>query len=181
MGDTRRLKKKYKTPNRPWERTRIDEELTYIGRYGLRNKKELWKHQSQLRRFRQIARELRALSGERQEKGLRELVGKLYRLGIVPDKSVGIEEILSLNVEDVLNRRLQSVVLKKGLAKTIYQARQLITHGHIAINDGRINAPGHLVRRDEEETVNYFFSSPYANPDHKMRGDIVLPTDENEA
>ncbi|GAB4306069.1 MAG: 30S ribosomal protein S4 [Promethearchaeota archaeon] len=162
------MKKKYKTPNHPWERDRISEELVYLGRFGLRNKRELWKHQSQLRRFRQIARYLRTLPDERREAGLEELAGRLYRLGIT-EWDIDLEDVLNLTVEDVLKRRLQSIVFKKGLAKTVFQARQFIVHGHVAIKGRRITSPSHLVKRDEEESVDFFFNSPLANPDHGER------------
>lgn len=173
MGDPRRLKKKFKSPNHPWEKERMMDELKYIGRYGLRNKRELWRHESQLRRFRQIARNLRTESQARQEKGTREVTGRLYRLGITP-KEIGLEDILALSVEEILNRRLQSVVFKKGLARTTHHARQLIAHGHIAVNGRKINSPSYLVKRAEEQTVNFYELSPYSNPDHVGRGDNII-------
>jgi len=79
-----------------------------------------------------------------------------------------------LTVEDILERRLQTIVFRKGLAKTIHQARQLITHGHIAIGNQRVTVPSYLVTREEEELVNYAPDSPLANPSHPLRQMIAV-------
>ena len=181
MGDPRRLKKKFKKPNRPWESARLEEELVYVGRYGLRNKREFWKAKYILSRFRTNARDLRTVEGPLREKGETELFGHLFRLGMT-ERDIQLENVLELTIEDVLNRRLQSIVFKKGLARTIHHARQLITHGHIAINGKKLNAPAHLVKRSEEEHIDFFPTSPYANPDHKMRAEpVVKETEETES
>ena len=70
--------------------------------------------------------------------------------------------MLGLTVRDVLERRLQTLVYKKGLALSIYHARQLIVHGHIAINGRRVRSPGYLVSREEEDKIGYYPLSPYA-------------------
>ena len=61
----------------------------------------------------------------------------------------------------MLERRLQTIVWKKGLARTIYQARQLIVHGHIAIAGRRVTSPGYLVSREEEDRIDYAPGSPF--------------------
>jgi len=129
MGDPRRLRKKYHTPSNPFEKERIVEEMKYVGTYGLRNKKEFWKHRSQLTKFRALARSYKKLDPKQFEIRMNELRIKLSSWGLV-SKTAGSDEILSLTVEKILERRLQTMVYKKGLAKTIYQARQLVTHSH---------------------------------------------------
>lgn len=113
-----------------------------------------------LRRYRHRARELLALPAEVREKEEKALLKRLYDLGLV-DENATLDDVLSLTVRDLLERRLQTVVYKKGLAKSIYHARQLVTHGHIAINGRRVTSPGYIVRRDEEELIGYAPTSPY--------------------
>ena len=45
-----------------------------------------------------------------------------------------------------LETRLDAVVLRAGLARTIYQARQLVVHRHIAVNGRRVDRPSARVR-----------------------------------
>ena len=52
MGDPKRPRKKYETPRNPWREDRLREELVLVGEYGLRNKRELWRAASILRRYR---------------------------------------------------------------------------------------------------------------------------------
>jgi len=165
MGDPRRLKTKFKRPTSPFEKTRLAIELKYLGEYGLRNKREFWRHKFQLSNFRKKARDLRAAPPNQQEIGFAELVGRLNRLGLVaPD--AGTDDILSLSIEDILNRRLQTFVYKKGLARSIYQARQLVTHKHITVGSKVISAPSYLVLKEEENLIDYVGSSPFkGNPD----------------
>lgn len=45
-----------------------------------------------------------------------------------------------------LERRLDALVLRSGLARTIYQARQMVVHGHISVNDRKVDKPSFLVK-----------------------------------
>mgnify|MGYP000312403668 CR=1 FL=1 len=90
------------------------------------------------------------------------LIERLYHMGLLPTTETTLDSILSLTVRDVLERRLQTIVYKKGLASSIYHARQLIVHGHIAINGRRVRSPGYLVSIDEEDKIGYYETSPYA-------------------
>ncbi|MEM2124673.1 MAG: 30S ribosomal protein S4, partial [Methanolinea sp.] len=93
-------------------------------------------------------------------------------LGLLgPD--AGIDDVLSLRVENELERRLQTLVYRKCLARSPKQARQMITHGHIAIAGKRVSIPGYRVTRAEESEIGYYARSPVANPDHAERARIA--------
>jgi len=162
MGDPKKPRKKWEGPSHPWRKEILEQELELMGRYGLRNKRELWIAKTVLRRMRAKARRLLALPPEERERRGRPLIRKLYKMGLLPSEDATLDDILSLTVDDVLERRLQTIVYKKGLATSIYHARQLIVHGHIAINGRRIRSPGHLVSREEEDKIDYYPLSPYA-------------------
>ena len=179
MGDIRRLKKQYSKPSHPYERSRILEELEYLGRFGLRNKKEFWRHKSQLGTYRKLARQARTLSAERGKLFIQQIGSHLNHLGLI-DENYSVDAILNLKVEDFLNRRLQTIVYKKGLAKTIYQARQLIVHGHIIINGSVINTPSYLVSKDEEDKISYYYASPLLTNREKIWGSEIDAPNLNE-
>ena len=160
MGDPRRLKKKYKKPAHPYQKERIIEELEFLGKYGLRNKREFWKSRTMLGNWRSIIRHSRTLTKEKAEKVQQTLIIKLKRLGILGSEAE-FEDVLHLTVEDVLKRRLQTLVYEKGLANTIYQARQYIVHGHIQVGNKKINAPSYIVKKDEEDLISFTPSSPF--------------------
>lgn len=101
-----------------------------------------------------------AASGDQAERESSQLLDKLRNLGLVGEEST-IVDVLRLDIEDILSRRLQSVVYEKGLAQTPDQARQMIVHGHIVIGDRRVTEPGYLVSVEEEERVDYHPSSSY--------------------
>ena len=162
MGDPRRLKKKYKKPAHPFQKERIIEELEFIGRYGLRNKREFWKSRTMLGNWRGIARHSRTLPKERSLEVQQTLIKKLKRLGILGPEAE-FEDVLHLTVEDVLKRRLQSLVYEKGLANTIYQARQYIVHGHVQVGNKKVNAPSYIVKKDEEDLISFVSSSPFTS------------------
>ncbi len=159
MGDPRRLKKKFRKPKHPFQKDRIMEELEFLGKYGLRNKREFWKSRTMLGDWRNIARQSRTLPKEQAIEVQRELIKKLNRLGIIGPEAE-FEDVLLLTVEDVLKRRLQTLVYEKGLASTVYQARQYITHGHIQVGGKKINAPSYLVKKAEEDLIGFVPSSP---------------------
>lgn len=159
MGDPRRLKKKFKKPRHPYIKERILEELEYIGKYGLRNKREFWKMRTLLANWRKIARESRKLPHEQAVEVQQELIKKMNRIGVIGSEAV-FEDVLLVSVEDILKRRLQTLVFEKGLAKTVYEARQRIIHKHIAIGDKIINSPSHIVNKNEEDLIRFAPSSP---------------------
>ncbi|MFX0185992.1 MAG: 30S ribosomal protein S4, partial [Candidatus Hodarchaeota archaeon] len=96
MGDPRRLRKKLEGPRHPYNKVRLENEMTYLGHFGLRNKKEIWKAQTILRKYRARARASLALPDHLREKERRILVKKLYRLGIMPTEDGLTDEVLSL-------------------------------------------------------------------------------------
>ncbi|MEM3526155.1 MAG: 30S ribosomal protein S4, partial [Candidatus Jordarchaeaceae archaeon] len=102
------------------------------------------------------------------EKARRILVGKLNRLGIL-SLDATLDDVMKLTVEDILGRRLQTLVHKQGLSNSIYHARQLITHGHIVVAGRRITSPGLLVKRDDENLITFSPSSPLNDPNHPAR------------
>jgi small subunit ribosomal protein S4 len=137
------------------------EESRLLGIYGLRNKRELWKAVTIIRHFRHRARALLAAPPEVREREEKVLIKKLVELGLL-NEGARLDDVLNLRVEDLLERRLQTIVFKKGLAKSIYEARQLIVHGHIAVGGRRIRSPGYIVSRSEEPLITYYYNSPYA-------------------
>jgi small subunit ribosomal protein S4 len=168
LGDPKKQRKKYATPRFPWRTNILQEELKLLGQYGLRNKHELWRHETMLSKFRSIARSLIGKPPEERGKMEKELLTHLKKLGVLPETAV-LDDILDLTVEDILERRLQTIVFRKGLAKTIHQARQLITHGHITIGNQRVTAPSYMVTREEENQIGYAPTSPLASETHPIR------------
>ncbi|KKL90061.1 hypothetical protein LCGC14_1908460 [marine sediment metagenome] len=163
MGDPRHLRKKFKKPKHPFQKERMMEELGFLGKYGLRNKREFWKSRTMLGNWRKLARHSRTLLKEKAIEAQQILIQKLNRLGIIGSEAE-FEDILRLTVEDVLKRRLQTVVYEKGLASTIYQARQYITHGHIQVGAKKIDAPSYIVKREEEDFIMFAPNSPLSAP-----------------
>jgi len=168
MGDPKKQRKKYETPRFAWRTDTLQQELKLLGQYGLRNKRELWRHETALSRFREIARSLLGMSVEERKKHEKQLLDRLNRLGILPE-TAALDDVLDLAIEDMLERRLQTIVFNRGLAKSIHQARQLITHGHIAIETQRIHSPSYLVLRNEEAKITYSPTSSLADPKHPIR------------
>ena len=132
MGDPRFPRKHYDTPSHPWQKERIEKENALVHQYGLKNKREIWKASTNVRQMRQQARKLTATASEQAQKERRLLLGRLDRLGLL-DRGSNLEDVLRMDVEKLLDRRLQTQVYLQGLASTPKQSRQLITHGHITI------------------------------------------------
>jgi len=173
MGDPKKQRKKYEAPRFPWRTDVLQEELKLLGQYGLRNKRELWRHETMLSKFRGIARSLIGKTPEERKKTEKMLLTRLKKLGIIHETAV-LDDILDLAIEDILERRLQTIIFRKGLAKSVYQARQLVTHGQIAIVNRRVTVPSYLVMREEENQITYTPQSPLANPRHPLRQTIAV-------
>ena len=152
MGDPHKPKKLFRRPRRIWTTDQLNAELYIIGSYGLRNKRELWRAQSEVARFRNQARALLALPTEVRQEKETQLLTFLNRLGLV-NQSATLDDVLNLKIEDLLERRLQTLVMKKGDIKSAQQARQMVSHGHVSLDNRIVNIPGYLVRRDEEQQI----------------------------
>ena len=161
MGHPRKARKKYDTPPHPWNAERIKTENKLMAKYGLKNKKEIWKADTLVRKYSREARYLLGFSQDPVKVETEELLGHLKRTGIL-DESAHLENILDLTVEDILRRRLQTIVFQKGLARTAKEARMFVVHGHIALNGKKLNSPSYVVKRGEEEAVGFYHSSPVA-------------------
>ena len=175
MGAPRKLRKKYKGPQHPFNAERFEEELRFVGIYGLRNKRELYKIRTKIGKFRQRARSLLALEPDDPKRIHEEqlIINKLVKLGVMPQENISVDNILDLKPEDFLERRLQTMVFRRGLARSPHQARQFISHGHIAINSVRVNVPSYHLKSAEEETIDYAPTSPLISPDHPLRLSLV--------
>ncbi|PKL66050.1 MAG: 30S ribosomal protein S4 [Methanomicrobiales archaeon HGW-Methanomicrobiales-3] len=177
MGYPGKNHKSYQTPKRPFEKTRIEAETRLVIEYGLRNKRDVWKAQAVLRKYRTAARGLLALGSNPAHKAQydakkEELISHLQRSGLLgPD--AGIDEVLSLKVQAQLERRLQTLVYRQGLARSPKQARQLVTHGHIAINGRRTTIPSYRVTRIEESQISYYGTSPFLSDSHAEKSRIT--------
>ena len=171
MGDPRKQRKKYKGPNHPWQRKRIEEERIIKKEYGLKNKKEIWKASSILRRSNIQAKKLiseKNKGNPQAEIEEKQLIGRLYKLGLL-NEDAKLDDVLSLELKDILNRRLQTFVYKKGLCLTPKQARQFIVHGCIFVNGRKISVPSYLVGREEELTITFNPNSSLASDEHPER------------
>lgn len=169
MGSPRKIRSKYTGPSHPWQRLRIDSEKEIQKTFGLKNKKEIWKLASEVRRFTSQAKKLIAARNEKQSNvEEKQLLNKLAKIGLLPPQSA-LEDVLALKASDLLERRLQTLVFKKGFALSINQARQFIIHGHVNIAGKKVTIPAYIVPIDEESRIEFNPLSAIASPDHPER------------
>ncbi len=139
-------KKLYSRPRKAYEKTRISEENVLVEMYGLKSKREVWKTLAKVKYFRDRAKELAKAGTEEQE----VLFNKLKKIGL---KVNSISDVLDLKIEDLLNRRLPTVVKKLGFANTVKQARQMVVHKNVRIDGRVVNIPSYLVSTEEENKI----------------------------
>ncbi len=133
-----RKKKTYSKPKRPFDKIRIEEEAKIKKEFGLKNKREIWKAEAKIKSIREKAKKLISAGPEEQQ----ALFERLGKIGI---KVNSIGDVLALDKRDYLEQRLQTIVVKKRLARTMKQARQLITHKKVLVNGRVVSAPSHIV------------------------------------
>lgn len=166
MGQIKKQRKKFEGPSHPWEAARMEEEKPYMKDYGLVKKKELWKAKSILRGFKKQAKILIAREDEQGKKEEKQLIEKLARLGFI-EKNGKLEDVLGLDLKKVMERRLQTQVVKLGMARTPKQARQFIIHRHILVNNQRVSVPSYLIK--DSDKISFVGSSTLAREDHPER------------
>ena len=175
MGHPKFSRPKYDSPTHPWKQARIEEEHAIRSNHGLKNMKEIWKAKSVLRRHRNQAMKLIGqvdMTANHWQREKQDMLDSMYRKGFIGNDAT-LDDVLSLGVEDILNRRLQAQVYYKGLAMSMKQARQLVTHGHISIGDQKVTIPSYPVSRSEEDDIQYSLGSSLHNEAHSIRQTIV--------
>ena len=129
------------------------EEQALVARYGLKNRREVWKAGFAIGKIRDIAKKLIGAPDEDKAKFVKQQKEKGFPVETIAD-------VLALNTEDYLKRRLQSILVRKGLCTKPKQARQFITHKHVSINKNIINAPSHLTTAEEELDISLDIALP---------------------
>lgn len=173
MGDPKKKHKRFTTPKLPFDQGRLEEELKLLGAYGLRNKRELWRLRTQLSRLRRMARETQSMDPVERADREQQMIRKLYGMGLIGEKST-LDDILSLRIEDLLERRLQTVIFRREMAKSFFQARQLVTHGHVSIGGRKVRSPSYWVTVEDEGGIEFTGSSPLANVGHPIRREMAV-------
>ncbi len=172
MGDPRRFRKQYTPPRHPWIRSAIEQGKELRKEFGFRGRKDILIASSYLKKYKDLAKKLIATKTTQSEKVTQQIMTKLQSIGLL-QAGAQLEDILSLQLKDVLNRRLQSIVYHKGLARSMKQARQFITHRHVMLGDKEITSPGFIVSLEQEAHLRFKPRSGLVAEDHPERVAIV--------
>src|SRR3989344_1090464 len=158
-----RKKNRFSWPRKLYDKNRISSENSLVEQYGLKNKREIWKAEAKVKYFRNRAKFLITSDSEEQNK----FFAKLNEIGL-PVKTIA--DVLALNKEDILRRRLSTIVWKKQLTNTAKQARQMIVHRKVAVGGKIVDVPSFIVPIDEEATI-FVKKSPVAKTEKKLSGE----------
>ncbi|MFZ1970823.1 MAG: 30S ribosomal protein S4 [Candidatus Nanoarchaeia archaeon] len=163
----KRKHKLYSRPKKPYDKKRFEEEAIIVERFGLKNKREIWKVQAKVDAIREKAKNLITASGEDKEAFFK----RLRKIGLSVDS---IADVLSLTKEDYMDRRLQTVVFKKKLAPTIKSARQFITHKKISVNGGLVNSPAYIVPVELENKISLKHKTRMVKPEVQLNKEELI-------
>jgi small subunit ribosomal protein S4 len=143
----KRKHKSYSRPKRPFDKERIEEEARIKKEFGLKQKKEIWKAEANIKSIREKAKKLISSDSEEQK----HLFESLKKIGLDVD-SIG--DVLALDKEDYLKRRLQTILVSKKLAFTPRAARQLIVHKKVLVDGKIVNIPSYIVSVELENKIS---------------------------
>jgi len=120
--------------------TRLLKKLTVPpGQHGVQRRKKISEHASQLREKQKL----------RTMFGINETQMKKYFKTASQKKGN-----TAFYLAQFLEKRLDNAVYRLGYAPTRAAARQLVNHGHVTINNKRMNVPSYLVKVDDLITLN---------------------------
>ncbi len=147
MGDIKKRRKLFSRPKKLFDRVRMDEENILIKKYGLKNKREIWKAKSAVSKLRRRAKSLIGKNVDEQK----IFFDKLNKMGFGIND---IADVLALTEENLLDRRLQTFLFRKKMANTVKQARQFIIHKNVLVDGKTVNIPSFIVTKDLEGKVS---------------------------
>merc|ERR1711959_626806 len=159
----RNFSKTSKRPRRSYDKERLDAELKLIGTYGLKNKREIWRVGLVLSKVRAVARQLLTLE-KRDPQRIFEgqaLMRRMIRYGILEEDKQRLDYVLELKIENFMERRLQTLVFKRGLAKSIHHAPVLIRQKHIRVGRQIVDIPSFMVRVESQPHIEFSLTSPF--------------------
>ncbi len=177
MGDPRKPKGKYSLPKKPWDKQRLDSEKEIVKEYGVVNKSEIYKMQSILKDFALRAKKLLSSTSPQAENDKKAFIAKLHAMSLI-GANAQLDDVLALQLKNIMERRLQTLVLRKGFANTMKQARQFIVHQHIKVGNKIITAPSYVVSKEEEAKLAFTDKSPIADPMHPERPEQLFKMKE---
>ncbi len=180
MGDPKKQRKKYGPPSHPWQKERIEAERGIFTNYGLKNKREIWKMQSGLKKITSQIKKLIGMPPEKSAALTADLQKKLIALGLLKEAKP-LEEAMNLTLHDIMDRRLQTMVYKKGLARSVRQARQFVVHEHILVGGKKVTAPSYIVPVSEEPTIGFAAGSSLSSLNHPERAPLEKPKKQKAA
>merc|ERR1712185_727777 len=134
-----------------------------LGQFGLKNKREIWRVRLALAKLRATARTL-LTKDEKDPARIFEgqaLMRRMIRYGILDEDKQRLDYVLGLKLENFMERRLQTLVFKRGLAKSIHHARVLIRQRHIRVGRQIVNVPSFMVRVESQPHIEFALSSPF--------------------
>eukprot|EP00178_Gracilaria_changii_P022435 TRINITY_DN66607_c0_g1_i1.p1 TRINITY_DN66607_c0_g1~~TRINITY_DN66607_c0_g1_i1.p1 ORF type:complete len:196 (+),score=46.44 TRINITY_DN66607_c0_g1_i1:23-589(+) len=168
------------TPRRPFEKERLDQELKLVGEYGLRCKMEIWRVQLALAKIRKAARTLLMLDAKDPKRVFEgeALLRRMVRYKLLGEEEKRLDFVLQLSTQKLLERRLQTQVLKSAMAKSVHHARVLIRHRHIRVGKKLVNVPSFMVRSETEAHINFGFDSAFGEG---KRGRVYRKKHGNDA
>ena len=151
----RKFSKVFNTPRRSYQKSRFEAELQLCGKYGLANKREIYRARFMLAKIRKTARTLLTLSEKDTIRIFQgdALLRRLHALGILSPNMNQLDYVLGLKIDDILKRRLQTIYHTSGQSPSIHQARTAIRQGHVAVGSQVVTVPSYLVRVSSEKLV----------------------------
>ena len=117
----------------------------------------MWRVQLTLAKIRKAARELLTLD-EIDPKRIFEgnaLIRRMVRFGLLAENERKLDFVLGLTLQKFLERRLQTKVFKKNMARSIHHARVLIKQKHIKVGRQVVDVPSFHVRIDSERHIEF--------------------------
>ncbi|MEN2499747.1 MAG: 40S ribosomal protein S9 [Marteilia pararefringens] len=141
------------------------EHLALCAKYALKSKTELLTFFKMMKDVKIKAVQLGKLPENDSTRLIEQtaLFSKLEKYGIikvVEGSKISLDSVLSLDINNFLERRLGSVVWRTNLATNAHQARVMCNHGHISVNGMLTKVPNMLVKSDS--TVEIYRKSRLA-------------------